>query len=213
MPPPLLELPYLPPVSWMALIWPHNAVRLEACEHFQKGSYRNRCHIAGPNGVQRLSIPLLKGKHQQTPIRDVRIAYEEPWQQVHWRSIQAGYGNAPYFEYYADALGKFYQKRYTFLFDLNLDLLHFLCNKIGWAGTIQLSDAFTPPPVDPALRPEDDLRYRVTPKTATPPAYFQPRPYAQVFSERHGFLPDLSVLDLLFCRGKQAGDVLDMRPG
>ena len=69
----LLELPYLPPVSWMALAWQSKTLWLEACENYQKGSYRNRCHIAGPNGIQRLSVPLEKGKHQQTPIRQVRM--------------------------------------------------------------------------------------------------------------------------------------------
>lgn len=204
----LTELTYLPPVSWMAMAWQSDVLWLEACENFQKGSYRNRCHIAGPNGVQRLSIPLLKGKHQQTPIREVRLTYEAPWQQVHWRSIQAAYGNAPFFEYYAESLQPFYQKRYTFLFDFNLDLLHFLFKKMGWNGEIRLTAVYLDQASQAPEIQAPDMRDAVSPKAPAPPHWFQPFPYAQVFTERHGFLPDLSALDLLFCCGKQSGDVL-----
>lgn len=202
----LLEVAYLPPVSWLALVWQSPVLWLEACENFQKGSYRNRCHIAGPNGVQRLSIPLQKGKHQQTPIREVRIAYEEPWQQVHWRSIQAAYGNAPYFEYYAEDLAPFYQKQYSFLFDFNLELIHFLFKKMGWNGTVSFSEQYNDTPNLPASIA--DHRNTVSPKPTTLPDWFHPAHYAQVFTERHGFLSDLSALDLLFCCGKQSGSIL-----
>lgn len=201
----LTELPYLPPVSWMAMIWEKQELCLEACENFQKGSYRNRCYIAGPNGIQRLSIPLLWGKHQQTPVREVRIAYNEPWQQVHWRSIQAAYGNAPFYPFYADELVRFYENRYVFLFDLNLDLLYFLLKKMGWPGKIQLTEGYTP---KGGATQFFDFRDGVTPKNLLSPAWFQPEPYPQVFTERHGFLPGLSALDLLFCCGRQSGNIL-----
>jgi hypothetical protein len=159
---------------------------VEACEHYQKGSFRNRCHIAGPNGVQRLSIPLVKGKHNQMPIKEVRIAYDEPWQVRHWRSIRTAYGNAPYFEHYADDLAPHYEKHYTFLFDLNLELLRLvLQQKLGWQGEIVLSTSYIP-----ADLPKD-----------------LPQQYPQVFEDKHGFLPDLSILDLLFCCGKNGRDL------
>lgn len=195
---PSIELAYLPPVSWMALVWTQPVVWLEACENFQKGSYRNRCHIAGPNGLQRLSIPLQKGKHQQTPIREVRIAYNEPWQQVHWRSIRTAYGNAPFFEYYAADLEPFYQKHYAFLFDFNLELLYFLFQKLGWTGETRFTEAYGP----------SAFRDAVSPGGTPPPDWFTPAPYAQVFTERHGFLADLSVVDLLFCCGKMGRDII-----
>lgn len=196
-------MPYLPPVSWYALFWRSQTVVLEANEHFQKGSYRNRCHIAGPNGVQRLSIPLQKGKHQQTPIRDVRIAYDEAWQVLHWRSILTAYGSAPYFEHYINEFAPFFEKKYTFLFDFNLELLQLLIQKTGWSGTLRLSDVFAPQ----NITLPDDFRDSMSPKIR-PPAWFSPARYPQVFAERHGFLPDLSALDLLFCCGKRAGEVL-----
>jgi hypothetical protein len=189
----------------MCLLWNTPQLKIEACEHFQKGSYRNRCHIAGPNGVQRLSIPLFKGKHQQTAIREVRIAYDTPWQRLHWRSILAAYGNAPYFEHYADGLAPFYQKNHTFLFDFNLLLLEYVLQKINFQGSLQFTETFEVP----SSAVSDDYRNQLSPKQPTTAAWFQPAPYAQVFMERSGFLPDLSVLDLLFCYGKQSGKILE----
>lgn len=187
-----LPLYYLPPVSWCAAAWNDEVVVLEACEHYQKGSLRNRCHIAGPNGIQRLSIPLEKGKNQQMPIRDVRIAYNEPWQRQHWRSICTAYGNAPFFEHYAGDLAPFYEKRFSFLFDYNLDLLILILqNKFGWPGEFRLSAQYQPLPANPVGLSDGTIPGRAA------------IVYPQVFEDRHGFLPDLSVLDLLFCCGKE----------
>lgn len=191
---PVLTTAYLPPVSWCAVAWNSKAVELEAHEHYQKGSLRNRCHIAGPNGVQRLSIPLEKGKHRQMPIREVRIAYDEPWQRQHWRSITTAYGNAPFFEHYADGVFAFYDRKYTFLFDYNLDFLTFILQKkLGWPGEIRLTESFRPPQAGYPEAIESAIRY------------------SQVFEDRHGFLPDLSVLDLLFCCGKTGREILELR--
>jgi len=195
----LIELFYWPPVSWQSLAAISEGLLLEACENFQKGSYRNRCHIAGPNGLQRLSIPLQKGKHQQTPIREVRIAPDEPWQRAHWRSICTAYGNAPFFEHYADEVAPFFEKNYTFLFDLNLDIVQFLFKKSGWNDAIHLTESYRKPDSGNQTDGIVDARGCISPNAATPADLFIPAPYPQVFSERHGFLPDLSALDLLFC--------------
>ena len=202
----LFPLPYLPPVSWCAAAWDRDRIVIEAWENYQKGSVRNRCYIAGPNGIQRLSIPLVKGKHRQTPIREVRISRDEPWQRQHWRSISTAYGNAPFFEHYAGAVAVFYEKRYEFLFDFNLDLLTFIFQKkLGWSGEITLSNAYFPAGSWPHGA---DLRAQFEGEPAACPQWFRPARYAQVFEERHGFLPNLSVLDLLFCCGKRGGETL-----
>lgn len=199
----LFSLPCLPPVSWCATAWSRNEFELEACEHYQKGSLRNRYHIAGPNGIQRLSIPLAKGKHQQTPIREVRIASDEAWQRQHWRSIRTAYGNAPFFEHYADELVLFYERPYPFLFDFNLEMLHWsFSKKLGWKGRIALSDTWQEPGAS------EDLREAFPGNPEAWPGFFQPARYPQVFEDRFGFLPNLSVLDLLFCCGKTGGEVL-----
>ena len=200
----LLELPYWPPVSWLTIARHSDVLWLEACEHYQKGSYRNRCHIAGPNSLQRLSIPLEKGKHQQSPIRDVRISYRESWQQQHWRSITAAYGNAPFFEHLEAPLVKLYEKPFAFLFDFNVEILQFVLNWLDVSPEIKQTTQY----LEQAQAPLTDWRNQITPKAATLPDWFQPKAYPQVFLERHGFLPDLSALDLLFCCGKQSGWIL-----
>jgi hypothetical protein len=125
----LLYSAYFPPLSWFSILWQQDHIIIEAAENYQKGSFRNRCHIAGPNGMQRLSVPLEKGKHQKTPIREVRISYTEPWQRLHWRAIKTAYGNAPFFEHYETELAVFFEKKYPFLFDLNQEILYFFIKK------------------------------------------------------------------------------------
>lgn len=179
----VLPTSYLPPAGWMAAICAAQTVILEAHETYQKGGWRNRCVIAGPNGPQMLSIPLEKGKHQQTPVREVRTDNSVNWQKIHWRSIKTAYGNAPFFEYYSDDLAVFFEKKTTFLFDFNLELLQFLIKKFGWKNEIHLSESYQGKIVLPSI----DI-----------PSY------PQVFHEKHGFLPGLSSMDVLMCRGKNA---------
>lgn len=194
----LLEIQYFPSIAWCSALWKEREVFLDASEHYQKGGLRNKCFIAGPNGVQRLSIPLIKGKHQQTPIRDVKISYEEPWQRQHWRSIQAAYGNAPYFEHYSADIQRLYQREWEYLFDLNQEIIQIiLCQKLKWPGVIGLENDYSKPGEWPRGM---DGRNKIQ--------MASPLPYPQVFQERHGFLPGLSILDLFFCCGKTAGEVL-----
>ncbi len=197
----LLSLHYLPGVDWLTVAHNNQNYRIEAHENYQKHSMRNRCHIAGPNGIQRLSIPLVKGKNLQTPIRDVRIANDEPWQRQHWRSIKTAYGNAPYFEHYANELERFYEKKYTFLFHFNMELLLWMMEKMGIKQTIELTDFYATP-----TAPLSDLRGFLFPLDAT---IVPAATYAQVFQDRHGFLPGLSGIDLLMCCGKQSVEILE----
>ncbi len=204
---PLLPLAYLPPVSWCTVAWKAEQVAIEACDHYQKGSLRNRCYLAGANGIQRLSIPLTKGKNQQTPIREVRISYDEPWQRQHWRSIKTAYGNAPFFEHYADDIIRFYERPYSFLFDYNLDFLQFIFQKkLGWKGSFIVTEQYYP---KNEWTQGMDFRDSFSAEPEQYPSWFQPQRYAQVFAEKSGFLPNLSLLDLLFCCGKQSGAELE----
>lgn len=197
----LLSL-YCPPVSYFAAWAAAETVWLEQHETYQKGSYRNRCHIAGPNGMQRLSVPLEKGKHGGQPIREVRIAYREPWIREHRHSLQTAYGKSPFFEHYAPAIFRELERRRGFLFDLNRALLELLLGFLRLdASKLHLTRAYAPCPAPDAT----DLRKAIHP--GKPPA-FPVRPYPQVFADRHGFLPDLSVLDLLFCLGPEGRRIL-----
>lgn len=198
MPSCLIELCYLPPVAWAAAVWNAPDAVLEAQENYHKGTYRNRCHIAGPNGLQRLSIPLKGGKHSQMPIREVQVSDESEWQRHHWRSIRAAYGRAPFFEHYGPDLAVFYEKPTRYLWDFNLELLEWLLAKLKFPGNLRLSTHFQP--VVPCL--PGDLRDSLHPNVPAGPDWFQPLPYPQVFLEKHGFLPNLSLLDLLMCKGR-----------
>lgn len=199
---PLLTTAYFPPVAWWAVAWNHSSVALEACENFQKGSFRNRCHIATANGIQRLSLPLEKGKHQQIPIRDVRLSYETAWPTAHWRAIQTAYGNAPFFEFYEEDLINIFEKKFLFLFDLNLEIIFWIKEKLGSTVNFELTTSFYP------NKEAGNLDFRkdsVEPNSL--PHWFFPYPYTQVFSDRLSFLPNLSTLDLLFCRGKTSDEI------
>lgn len=197
----LLSLHYLPGVDWLTVFHNNPDCLIEAHEHYQKGGMRNRCLIAGPNGIQRLSIPLLKGKNQQLSIREVRIINDEPWQRQHWRSIRTAYGNAPYFEHYAGDLERLFGKKTTFLFDYNLEWLVWLTEKMGIKSLVEHTGHFVPPMATPP-----DFRGF---SQLTDDGIFRPAPYAQVFQERHGFLPGLSGLDLLLCCGKHSVEILE----
>ncbi len=201
----LLETQYLPPIQYFTKLTSGEPVYIEQWEHYQKGTYRNRCHIAAANGLTRLTIPLIKGKNEQQAIREVRIAYFEPWQRQHWQSIRSAYGNSPFFEFYADALQPFYEKPFPFLFDFNLELLQTLLKLLRMDVKLQLTDAY----VDPVPSDWTDLRNAIHPKPhlQKPDPHFTPKPYHQVFEDRYAFLPNLSMLDGLFCLGK-SGDLM-----
>ncbi|MDZ4679756.1 MAG: WbqC family protein [Saprospiraceae bacterium] len=200
--PVLLEIQYLPSIQYFTKLAGSEPVFIEQWEHYQKGTYRNRCHIAAANGLTRLTIPLIKGKNEQQAIREVRIAYYEPWQRQHWQSIRSAYGNAPFYEFYADALQPFYEKPFPFLFDFNLELLQTLLKLLRMDVTLQLTDAYVDAPPDGW----EDLRNAIHPKPhlQKPDPHFTPKPYHQVFEDRYAFLPNLSLLDALFCLGPEA---------
>lgn len=204
--PVLLEIQYLPSVPYFSELLRHGQVFIEQHEHYQKGTYRNRCHIAAANGLTRLTIPLIKGKNEQQAIRDVRIAYYEPWQRQHWQSIRSAYGNAPFFEFYADALQPFYEKPYPFLFDFNWELLQTLLQLLRMKITLNLSESY----IDSGQEGWLDLRNTIAPKQHLQGAGLQvlPKRYHQVFENKHDFLPNLSMLDALFCMGPQAVEIL-----
>lgn len=202
----LLELQYLPPLQYMTKLVQYPTIFIEAQEHYRKGSYRNRAHIASANGVLRLSIPLVSGKNAQQSIREVRIAYDEPWQKHHWESIQSAYGNAPFFLHYADAIQPFYEQKCKYLFDWNWQLLQKILQIVNLEPYIQHTTEYqkeTPPKIL-------DLRDVISPKTEDwkNDSDFQNKWYAQVFEEKQGFLSNLSILDLLFCAGPETLSIL-----
>lgn len=199
----LLLTAYAPPASYVAQCLRFPRVVIEQWENYQKGSYRNRCHIASSHGVLRLSIPLLQGKHQRMPIREVQIDHRERWTKNHLETLITAYGSAPFFEEYYELFEPVYQKQPAFLFDLNLELLQTTVKAMRISCSIELSQEYERFPVPECA----DLRQAISPKEPQKllgQLEWNPVPYPQVFEERHGFLSDLSIFDMLFCLGPES---------
>lgn len=197
-----IETAYFPPIQYMSKWLNKQKVYIEAQEHYQKGSYRNRCYIAGSHGPLCLSIPLKKGKNQGQPIREVEIDRHANWNKHHWQSIQSCYGKAPFFKHYAAELHPLYQNPTRFLFDWNLQLLHWIKEQLSLPAEIVLTQQY-----HKSLPPNwEDQRNAISPKQhrCQPDPDFQANPYPQLFQDRLGFLPNLSILDMLFCLGPEA---------
>ncbi len=193
----LIELHYLPCIQYMCKFLLYDEVIIEQHENYQKRSYRNRCHVIGSHGVERLSIPLQSGKHQQQPIREVRISYDRPWHASHWNTIKSAYGRAPYFEHYGDVLKDILYSRHDFLFELNNAILNWVIKSIHLKG-IKYTDGFEKIALDSI-----DLRNLINFKQDIIDVNFRAMPYYQVFDDRQKFEPNLSVIDVLFALGPE----------
>lgn len=194
-------LPF-PPVSWWQQALKAPVLILDVKEHYQKMSYRNRYYLADKKGKSLLSIPLNSGRNQRIPMQSVGISYAEPWQKVHWRTIQTLLGNAPFFEYIDYQLFPFFEEETANLCDWNIATIQWANRFLGSPLEIRLSSEYIEAYDTDTL----DIRNTIHPKNI--PAAAQ-RPYYQVFSEDAGFLPDCSILDLICCEGKYATHILN----
>ncbi len=195
----LLSSAYCAPVQWYQKLNRYDAVVVEQYDNFLKQTYRNRCIIATANGAQTLTIPVEKGDSNKCLMRDVRISDHGNWRRLHWNALATAYGDSPFFDYYADDLRPFYEQRFEFLFDFNMLLTEKLCELLDISPHISVSEEYIKNPVD-----NDDFRDAIHPKHPLPDAAFTPQPYYQVYAQRHGFIPNLSILDLLFNMGNEA---------
>lgn len=191
---------YNGPINYWARLVRQGEIVLEQYDSYSKQSYRNRCMIMGPNGVIALSIPVIKAHGIKSHVKDVRIDYDSPWNKIHWKSLVASYASSPFFEYLAEELSPFYERRFEFLIDLNRHLLDHTIYQLGMNIPVRCSEVFT------EISSELDPRAFIHPKkdqVAADPL-FQPEVYHQVFSDRLGFQSNLSILDLLFNTGPEA---------
>jgi len=166
--------------------------------------FRNRCQLAGAEGVVELSVPLIKGRAQKTLVRDVRISNRQPWASQHWKTIVSCYSRSPWFDHYRDDLAGLYQCRFDFLVDWDLACFDWSVRVLGLKVGVKLTEGWRP-----EYPPNEALDWRGKLKPAGRELGFgvggnEPIRYRQVFEERTGFLQNLSILDLLFCEGRQA---------
>lgn len=175
-----------------------SVVYIEACENFQKQSYRNRCRFYAADGVQTLSFPIVhEGGTHKIPISEIKVDYKKPWVLQHERAISSAYGTSAYFEYYQDELFAILEAGHERLFDLNMALLNFFIEKTGIKVDIRLTEDYMKD------TPYEDLREVIHPKRSNTILrdLSLEKPYFQVFSGKYGFQPDLSIMDLLFNEG------------
>lgn len=200
----LLSTAYFAPIQYFTKIISYQNINIEYCESYLKQSYRNRTVILAANGPLHLTLPIVDGPKAKGPIRDLKLSYDQPWQQIHWRGISSSYNNSPFFEYYADDLVPFFlEKKWKYLFDFNLEIQ----NAIFKAINLDVALKYTEEYYIQGEVPEsiDDFRYTIHPKShkQNPDIHFFPTLYTQVFHEKWGFLPNLSILDLLFNEGPE----------
>lgn len=184
-----------------------SVIFIEAQENYQKQSYRNRCRFYAADGVQTLSFPIIHegGTHKQ-PISEIRIDWSKPWLQQHERAMISAYRTSAFFEYYQDELFAILERKQERLLDMNIDILRFFLDKTGIAAEIHLTEDFSRDGMvilDGIQTRCDDMREAIHPKR--PDNILKElgldKPYFQVFANRHGFIPDLSIMDLLFNEG------------
>ena len=196
----LLSSAYCAPVQWYQKLNRYDAVVVEQYDNFLKQTYRNRYIIATANGTQALTIPVEKGDTDKCLMRDVRISDHGNWRRLHWNALATAYGDSPFFDYYVDDLRPFYEQRFAFLLDFNMQMTAKLCELLDITPNISLSEEY----VKDVESGVDDFREVIRPKHPMPDADFIPKPYYQVYAQRHGFIPNLSILDLLFNMGNEA---------
>ena len=199
----LIELHYLPSLEYFCCLMTHERVILEGHEHFLKQTYRNRCYILGANQVQMLNIPVVKGR-SKTIIRDLQTDNRQSWQRQHWRSLNSAYGNAPFFEYFAPELERQICRPVRFLVDYTYPLLTLCLNWLGlkhivleWSMMYENEENTAYSDLRSVIDAKSDFRNR---------SLYEPVTYPQVFGKN--FVPNLSIVDLLFCEGPNAPLIL-----
>jgi hypothetical protein len=167
----------------------------EVQDYYQKQTYRNRTYICTDQGKHMLSIPIqhVGGKQGKQFYRDVKIDNQYPWQRLHWRTLQTAYRSSPFFEYYEEDLLPIFEERHTYLLEFNFRCIAAVCSVLGLSLPEGRTTVYEPDP-----QGKRDMRHLVNAKSHLS---FNPSPYTQVFTERHGFIGNLSVLDLLFNEG------------
>jgi len=192
---PVLPTAYFGPISYYAIVLQHPNCTIEMHEHFIKQSIRNRCDIYGANGKLQLTIPKQRKGSSKTIIKEIQISYKQNWQKEHWNAIVSSYNSSPYFEYYKDEFLPFFEKEEMLLIDLNNKLQVVILKFLQEEKDIKTTTEYLHQGNFSDLRNQNWNLEK------------QER-YDQVFMEKHGFIANLSILDLLFNLGPESADYL-----
>lgn len=226
----LLQTTYFGPIQWYQKLYRYDHCLIEQYDSFQKQTYRNRCVIATANGVQALTVPIIhngelkienydmsksgKKGNQNSQfsisnsqlVKDLRISDHNQWRRVHWNALQSAYSESPFFEYYADDLRPFFEKKYDYLIDFNEEIRQKVCELIDIHPHVEYTPEYIShlSPLISHFSSLDDFRDVINAKHPQPDDDFEAKAYWQVFQHKHGFQPNLSILDLLFNMGPES---------
>lgn len=200
----LLQTTYFGPIQWYQKLCSFDRCLVEQHDSYQKQTYRNRCIIATANGQQALTVPV-EHTDEKTLVKDLRISDHNQWRRIHWNALQSAYSESPFFDYYADDIRPFFEKRYTFLVDFNEEIRQTICQLIDIHPEVEYSKEYV-------QEYPNDYRSVINAKHPQPDPDFKSEEYWQVFSRKHGFQPNLSILDLLFCMGPESIFYLNIKP-
>jgi len=187
----IYSVAYLPPVAWFASFIKSEYPIIDIHEHYVKQTYRNRADIYSEKGKQILSIPVIKKDHH-TKLKDIQISNVEPWNKIHWKAIKAAYNKSPFFLYYEDDLFDIFHKKHTSLINFHQQLLETIFEAIGIEKEIIFSNKYIEKD-----KLHTDYRNYFNQKINT----ISLPEYTQVFSDKYGFISNLSIIDLLFNEG------------
>lgn len=195
----LLHPNYFPSISTYTALLQADTITFEVADNFQKQTNRNRMYIYSPNGIQLLNIPVKHSKSEHQKYKDVKIENAFDWQKNHFKSLEAAYRTSPFFEYFEDDFIPIFKKKHEFLMDLNFQIYEVVNNCLGIDLPFSKTEEYFHE--TPSF---DDFRYLTNGKKDA----FTNETYIQVFNEKHGFIPNLSILDLLFNEGRHAKEYL-----
>ncbi|UPT70309.1 MAG: WbqC family protein [Flavobacterium sp. JAD_PAG50586_2] len=195
----LIHPSYFPSISHFAAIANADVVTFEMEDNFQKQTNRNRMFIYSPNGIQLLNVPIKHSKERHQRIKEVKLETAFDWQKQHFKSLEAAYRTSPFFEYFEDDIRPIFEKQHTFLMDLNMETIAFASKCLGLEFDYDETTEYFHDVND-----KTDFRKLINGKKDA--SVFEP--YTQVFWEKHGFINNLSILDLLFNEGRYALDYL-----
>lgn len=200
----LVDSQYFSPIILYKISIDFLDIKFDIYDRWRKMSFGNRCMVAGADGPINLTVPLLEGRDQKKPVKEVLIDNRKPWQSQHWKTITSCYNRSPWFHFYGDELAGLYHRHFEFLIDWNRACFDWMSAKMGLSVTTGFLEKMPGPEEASGYL---DMRNKLTPKTILQ-QFPEPVRYRQVFEERTGFIPHLSVLDLLFCEGKNARRIL-----
>ena len=192
----ILHPTYFPSIASFVSIAKADNLTFEVCDNYQKQTYRNRMFIYGANGKIPLTVPIIYSQKNRQLYKDIKISEDTNWQDLHWKSIQSAYSSSPFFEFYQDDFQPLFCKKYQYLLDFNFSCLEIVYDSLELPFEFETTKLYQPNITDLL-----DYRFLVENRKEQEQPF---KPYVQVFDDKHGFIPNLSILDLIFNEGPNA---------